>query len=198
MTLLNLLQRSSPPATGTHPAALFLLPALLVLLGFVHGWQAHGEARLTQNLNRLQEQSQQIARRADAARQRESACAELSTRHGLIDKLERRRVLTRKRLTAVVDEVADGMWIVEVSQSPTQISLRGVSASAEEVSQFLAGLEAHPELGRLQHLDVSRASGEGPPQAAIFTFTARTQLSETPLNSAEEGGNDAPPGNPSA
>lgn len=197
MTALNLLQQSSLPLTRIPPTSLLLL-ALVVLLGLMHGWQARREARLTQALHRLQEQSQELARRTDTARQRAHTRAELSARHGLIVKLERRRGLARQRLLAVAGELADGTWLVEMSQSPTQTSLRGVSHSAEEISAFLARLEANPELGHLQLLDVSRASGDGPPYAPSFTFTARTLRAEGTPDSVEKAGRQATPSDPSA
>lgn len=144
---------------------------MLAIIAYIHvhiGREIeHQEAR-----NRfLQNQIAQVDKEIKEIKELETTKAKLLARMDIIQQLQRSRPLEVHLFDDLARTLPDGLYLTEVTQQGTALTLKGVAQSNARVSAYMRNVEASQWLGN-PRLEVIKTTQEGSARRSDFILRA--------------------------
>lgn len=116
-------------------------------------------ASLAKSITEVDAQSRALAPQIERVNRLAQERAELDLRLGIINKLEKGRTLSVRLMDELARCVPDHLWLANATQdSPTSITLEGVTFSNLVVSDFMSRLERSPMFANVELKVAERGS----------------------------------------
>ena len=160
------------PASIRRYAEAGILTATVVAIAIWAGSLRDSVERLDREIGIYQvEQTDPIDASAEL-RELEARRAELQQRTAAIERVGTRETLTRT-LENMESTIPANVWLLEVSQKNTDVTVKGLAATIAEVSEFVANLQISGEFsGPVEIVDTEKASHASGRELVRFSLKA--------------------------
>lgn len=157
--------------------------AALIVWGIIHFYYAERIAYQQERNNYLGVEISKLDRQIKEIEELEKEKARLIARMKAIEALQTSRPIIVHLFDELVDTLPEGLYLTEVAQKGTAITVKGVAESNARVSGFMRNIEKSVWLGnpKLQIIQTGEVTGR---RLANFTLTAQQRIPEADTEAA--------------
>lgn len=165
-----------PPGQRVTIAASLILLATALVIGWWFWSLRQASAALDENIARGEAETQQLRSVLAQVQKFEARKAQLQQRVTLIEQLRRGQTGPVHLLDELSKAVPDRLWLTELTQKDTELKIDGMTTSLQELSTFVANLEASPWFRK--PVDIVDSQAQPDKGLEMFKFTVKATVKD--------------------
>jgi type IV pilus assembly protein PilN len=160
-----------PPGQRVTIAASLIILATFLGIGWTY-WSLHlSSIRVDEEIAKGEAQTQQLRSVLGQVQKFEARKAQLQQRVSLIEQLRRGQTGPVHVLDELSKAVPDRLWLIELSQKDQEFKIDGMTTSLQELSTFVANLEASRWFKK--PVDIVDSQAQADKGTEMFRFTVK-------------------------
>jgi type IV pilus assembly protein PilN len=165
-----------PPGQRVTIAASLILLATALVIGWWFWSLRQTSAQLDENIAKGEAETQQLRSVLAQVQKFEARKAQLQQRVTLIEQLRRGQTGPVHVLDELSKAVPERLWLTELTQKDADLKIDGMTTSLQELSTFVANLEASPWFKK--PVDIVDSQAQPDKGQELFKFTVKATVKD--------------------